>query len=262
MKNNRITIYQFSFCCFLSSLTFLLFIDYNPSLMNFSAIIMSLLIDTLIVFLYKGKANKIFNAVIALYLTAFCVIICYEFCRYMYYDLGYGPLWGIALVILGFTYFCTVKGIEPLYRAAVIISVFVFFSILFVAISSIQNIKFDFKISEINNLVIPFLLLFPSVIYILNFDNIIKEKKFAFNIYSVVLLLSLIYFHLLPKDKIAVGIFKGADGVLLAVLTVAVIYYISNSSVALFKGFKHRYISNLLYLSVIFALSITALYIL
>ena len=130
------------------------------------------------------------------------------------------------------------------------------------AISSIQNIKFDFKISEINNLVIPFLLLFPSVIYILNFDNIIKEKKFAFNIYSVVLLLSLIYFHLLPKDKIAVGIFKGADGVLLAVLTVAVIYYISNSSVALFKGFKHRYISNLLYLSVIFALSITALYIL
>ena len=259
MKNNQITFPQFCFSAFLSSLVTLLFIDLNPSIVFFAAIALALVIDTLIVYLYK-KSNLFLKAVSAVYLTLFCVIVCIEFCKYIYYDLGYGPLWCIAVLILGFSFFCTVKELEPLFRAAVIISVFILVSIIYVAVSSFNNIKFTFNISGIKNIIIPIILMFPSAIYILNFDNIIKEKKYIFNIYTGLIFAVLVYFHLLPKDKVALGIFKGADGLLLATLTVAVIYFVSNTTVALFKNKKHRYISNTLYLSVIAALSITAVY--
>ena len=259
MKNNQVTFPQFCFLSFISSLVSLLFIDFNPSLLFFALIALSLLINNATVYLYKGN-NYFLKILSGVYLTIFSVITCAEFCRYMYYDLSYGPMWAIAVIILAFSFFCTVKGLEPLYRASVIISAFIIASLIYVAASSFGNIKFSFNLFEIKSIMIPLILLFPSAIYILNFDNIIKEKRYTFNVYSVLIFITLIYFHLLPKNKVALGIFKGADGLMLAILTVAVIMFISGTAVALFKSYKHKYLSNSAYLSAIAVLTILTLY--
>lgn len=252
MKNNRILFSQFCFSVFLSTLTALLFIDYNPSVLFFVVLANVLLIDTLIIFLYRGN-NTILKYISAVYCSVLSVIICEEFCKYMYYDLGYGSFWVLAVLIFGFTFFCTVKGYEPLSRASVIITVFIAFSVIFIALSSFNNLDIKINIFRIKSYMIPILLLFPSAMYILNKENIIKEKKYYFNIYTFSTFAVLLFFHLLPKNKVALGIFKGADGLLLAVLTVAVIYFISNTVLALFKSFKHKYITNA---SFLFALSL------
>ncbi|MCR5652346.1 MAG: WSC domain-containing protein [Ruminococcus sp.] len=259
MKNNKITFSQFVFSCFLATLSVLLFIDYNPSLLFFGLIVLALLIDTAVVFFYNGN-SVILKTASFLFLSFMSVIICIEFCRYMYYDLGYGPFWVLVIIVFGFTFFSTVKGLEALSRASVIITFFIVFSLIFISVSSFGNIKFTIKLNEIKSIIVPLILLFPSAIYILNNDNIIKEKKFSFNVYTLSLFAILIYYHMLPKDRISVGIFKGADGLLLAVLTVSVIYFISSSAVACFKHFGHRYISNALYLSAIAVVSISSFY--
>lgn len=259
MKNNKILFSQFCFSSFLSSLTALLFIDYNPSVLFFIVLASVLLIDMLVIFFYRG--NSIFlKSISAVYCSVLSVIICEEFCKYMYYDLGYGSFWVLAVLIFGFTFFCTVKGFEPLARASVIITVFIVFSVIFIAVSSFNNIEIKLNIFRFKSYIIPLLLLFPCAIYILNNENIIKEKKYYFNIYSLSVFAIMIYFHLLPKNKVALGIFKGADGLLLAVLTVAVIYFISNTVLAVFKGFKHKYITNALFLSALGLLTIPLLY--
>jgi len=255
MKNNRVTFAQFCFSSFLSSLVVLLFIDYNPSVLNFIIIALSLSLNILAVLFYKGQINPFIKGILTVYLAVFSVIVCIKFCGYMSFDLGYSPIWGIALLIAGAVYFCCVKGIEPLYRASVIITAFISFSVIFIAVSSFNNIKFSFKLFD-SNFLIPLILLQPSAIYILNYNNIIKEKRYGVNIYTSALFAVLFYFYLLPKDKVAVGIFKGADGVLLAVLTVAVIYYILTSSVAILKGKKHKFLSYGLYLGGVCAASI------
>ena len=255
MKNNRITFPQFSFVCFLASLTVLLFIDYNPSAAFFSLIFFTLVFDTVFIFVYRGNL-KILKASAFVYLSVLSVIICTEFCKYMCCDLGYSIFWILALLILGFSFFSTVKGLEALSRASVIITFFIVFSVVYIAVSSFGNIKFDIKLFELKSLIVPLILLFPSAIYILNNNNIIKEKKYSFIFYAFSIMALLVYFHLLPKDKVVIGIFKGSDGLLLAVLTVSVIYFISNTAVAAFKNYKHRYLTNILYLSCIALASI------
>lgn len=259
MKNNQITFPQYCFMTFIVTLSCLFFIDYNPSVLFYITIICSLAVDYIVISFYRID-NRLLKYISAAYLSVLCVIISAEFCKYLHYDLGYGPLWVLALIILGFAFFCTVKGLEPLARASVIISVFLFFSLIFIAVSSFWNIKFKFMLYEFKSAVIPLLLISPSAIYILNYDNIIKEKKSVFSVYSFLILVILVYFHLLPKNKVALGIFKGADGVLLAVLTVAVIYCLSVTTVSLFKNFKHRYICNSVFLSIILLLTIFSLY--
>ena len=259
MKNNRITFPQFSFSCFLAALTVLLFVDYNPSILFFLLIACVLIVDTVIVFAYKGD-QKTLKAIAFIYLSFLSVVICTEFCEYIYHDLGYGPFWILVIIILAFSFFSTVKGLEAFSRASVIITFFILFSLVYIAASSFGNIKFTIKFFEIKSFIIPLVLLFPSAIYILNNENIIKEKKYSFNFFTLSILALLIYFHMLPKDKVSVGIFKGADGLLLAVMTVAVIYFISGVTVAGFKNYKHRYISNLVYLSVLAAVSMTSVY--
>ena len=259
MKNNKILFTQFCFSSFLSSLTALLFIDYNPSVLFFVIIAGVLFIDTLVIFLYKGNSS-ILKAVSAIYCSAFCVIICGEFCKYMYYDLGYGPFWILVILILGFIFFCTVKGFEALSRASVIIIVFIVFSLIFIAVSSFNNMDCKIYLFRIKSPVIPLLLLFPSAMYILNNENIIKDKKYSFNIYTASIFAILIYFHLLPKNKVALGIFKGADGLLLAVLTVAVIYFTANTTLAVFKNTKHKYLTNSLFVCALGLITVSMLY--
>ncbi|MBQ7504193.1 MAG: hypothetical protein IJT79_02610 [Ruminococcus sp.] len=259
MKNNKILFSQFCFSSFLCTLSALLFIDYNPSVLYFIILACVLLIDTLVIFVYKGN-NIFLKAISAIYCTVFCVIICEQFCKYMYYDLGYGPFWILALLILGFAFFCTVKGFEPISRASVIITVFIVFSLIFIAVSSFNNIDFTIHLYMMKSPIIPLLLLFPSAMYILNKENIIEDKKYTFNIYTASTFAVLIYFYLLPKNKVALGIFKGADGLLLAVLTVSVIFFISNTTLAVFKNAKHKYLTNSLYLFVLGLITVSLLY--
>ena len=128
------------------------------------------------------------------------------------------------------------------------------------AVSSFNNMDCKIYLFRIKSPVIPLLLLFPSAMYILNNENIIKDKKYSFNIYTASIFAILIYFHLLPKNKVALGIFKGADGLLLAVLTVAVIYFTANTTLAVFKNTKHKYLTNSLFVCALGLITVSMLY--
>ncbi len=240
MKNNHITFAQFCFSMFLSSLCVMLFIDHEPSILQTAIVVLALIINLIIVYLYKGGFGYIVKSFAGLFLILLCGIISVEFVKYMNKDLGYSSYILLILLILGFSVLASLKGLEPLCRASVIITPFVAFSLLFIIISSLFKINFSFSVFELKNYIIPLLLLYPSAIFILEYDNIIIEKRFYFIIYSVLIFAVIMYFNLLPKDKVALNIFKGADGLMLAVFSVSVIYYISGSFTAVFHKSKNN----------------------
>lgn len=235
MKNNHITFAQFCFSMFLSSLCVLLFIDHEPSVLQTSVFILALIIDALIISFYNGGFGFIIKSFTGLFLIVLCGIISVEFVKYMQKDLGYSSYILLILLILGFSVLASLKGLEPLCRASVIITPFVAFSLLFIVLSSLFKIDFSFSIFEFKSYIVPLLILYPSAIYVLNYNNIIKEKRFYYIIFSAIVFTIIFIFNLLPKDKVSVSIFKGADGLMLAVLTVSVIYFISGSITVLFK---------------------------
>lgn len=260
MKNNRITFQQFCLSMFLSTLSVFLFIDYSPSLLCFAVYALALCVNLLVIYFYKGSFCKALKPLSAFYLAVFCTVITLRFCKYMQKDLGYGSSVILIFLLLSFSFFCAAKGLEPLCRASVIITPFVVFSVLFVALSSLGKINLSFELGGMKSFEVPFLLLYPSAIYILNSDYIIKEKQYLFPACSGLLFVMLVFFNLLPGNKVALNVFKGADGVFLALMTVAVLYYISGSAVALFKTFKHKYLMNSLYLSFVMIPAIVFVY--
>lgn len=235
MKNNHITFAQFCFSMFLSSLCVLLFIDHEPSVLQTAVFILAFIIDTLIIFFYNGGFGFIIKSFTGLFLIVLCGIISVEFVKYMQKDLGYSSYILLIPLILGFSVLASLKGLEPLCRASVIITPFVAFSLLFIVLSSLFKIDFSFSIFEFKSYIVPLLLLYPSAIYVLNYNNIIKEKRLYYIIFSAIVFTIIFIFNLLPKDKVSVSIFKGTDGLMLAVLTVSVIYFISGSITVLFK---------------------------
>ena len=260
MKNNRVTFPQFCFTSMLACFVSLLFIEGRASLLCFLAAALALAFDVAVILLYKGSAGKIIKTVIMLYLFLYCSVVAERFCEFLYSDLGYRPYWILTLLVLGFAFLCSVKGIEALCRAAVIITGFVFIALIYIASSSFYRISLDVEFVRYNGFILPFVLVCPAAVYILCYDNIIPEKKYTTAITFPIVLITVIYYYLLPNDKVAVGIFKGADGVLTAVLSVAALYALSSAVIGLFKGFKHKRILSSVYLSAIFGAAVAMLY--
>ena len=260
MKNDRITLSQFSFSMFLSLLSALMFIKGKPSVLNLIAAVAPPAIDLLIAAFYKGGAPIAVKAALAAYMFAYCVLVAVSFCRFLYKDLGYGPYWGLALVSVGFAYFCSVKGIEPLARASVIISVFVFAALIYVTALSLFKVEPEFEFEGFSGFALPFSLLLPAAAHVLLYDNIILEKKYTPYIIFGLLLVVIVFYYLLPDDKAAVGIFKGADGLLSAVLSVASAYSLSTCAQAVVGNTKKRELLAAVFLGAVFAAAVVFLY--
>ena len=268
MKNDKINFSQFLAVCFLSSLSSIMFVKSTPSVFVIILSAVSLAVNFLIFSLYKGQIKKILIPISFIYLSFFLVHIVVKFSDYMNTALSYGPACLMIIVLLFFTFFCTVKGSEAVARASAVIAVFVTAGIIYMLVCTFTNISFNitFEIPEDYN--VPAVLLLPSVMFILYYDNI-KKIKYGYYIgYSIFILAILFYFILIAHDVKSVypiqylpavskiGVFKGSDCILLSFLTISCVFSVSFTTVGLFKSFRHKYITNAIYLVFIMIISI------
>ncbi len=268
MKNNKITFSQFLSVCFLSSLSSIMFIKNTPSVFTIVISVCVLLINLLVFLFYKGNLIKLLKPVCVFYLSLYCVYIIVKFSDYMNTALSYGPACLTIAVILFFIYFCTVKGSEAVARASTVISVFVIVGIIYMFVCVFTNIDFRLSLTlpdEYNSVLILFI---PSVLYILYYDSIINVKIKYYAVYSVIVILIIVFFllissgiesaypiqHLPAISKI--GVFKGSDCILLAVLTISCVFSVTSSTVVLFRYSKHKYITNIIYISSLLIISV------
>lgn len=261
MKNNRITLGQFSASMFLCGLISLLFIDEKCCLWSTLSAAAAVGFNLLVFQFYRGGGGRILKGILGFYSFALCVCVLYKFCFYMYSDLGYEPGWGIALLAVGFGFFCAVKGVEAISRASVLIVFFVIFSVLYIGVSSFYRISPKPDFALLSNLNLPLVILFPSAQYVLNRERIIPKKKYIPALFSALLIMIVSYFSFLPDNNVAVGIFKGADGLLLAIVTVSLLYILSFSTLGIFQRVRHRFFYNSVFLGIIYVITLAALYV-
>jgi hypothetical protein len=268
MKNNKIIFSQFLAVCFLCSLSSIMFVKSTPSIFVLVLSASALAVNYLVFLLYKGQLKKYIFPICFIYLTFFLIHIVVKFSDYMNTALSYGPACLIIVVLLFFTFFCTVKGSETVARASTVISVFVTAGIIYMLVCTFTNINFNivFELPEDYN--VPAILLLPSVLYVLFYDNITNFKAGFYIGYSALILVIIFYFLLIASGIKSVypiqylpavseiGVFKGADCVLLSFLTVSCVFSVSFSTVGLFKSFKHKYITNAVYIAFIMIISI------
>ena len=272
MKNNRITMAQFWYAMMLSGLIAILFVDNKNSIFFIIECAAALTVDILIITFYKGKSDVVTKVITGIYFTLFAIITGIEFLEYMSSTLDYNPPWLIAMIMMGFAYFCTIKGIEAISRAAAVIGVFTFFALVYILICCFDDIKLGITLEPDSNILPALTLLFPSAAYVALGDCVTKQKARLSVIFSGVILMFMLCFsflsfeqkgsfpvHIIPA-KAHLGVFRGADFMLLSFLSVSSLYIISLGSVSMFSSVKHIYITNAVYIFVVFGLTVAALY--
>ncbi len=272
MSNNKITFPQFLTISFLSSLSFLLFIKNIPSIYLIICALSALTVNFFVIILYRGQAKAFLLPFCGVYLALYCTVVISKFADYMYRALSYDPMWLIIIIFSVFAFFCTVKGIEAVSRASAIISVFVLAGIIYMLVCGFSKLRLEVTADLPSEVVSSIILLLPSVIYVINYESIISVKKRYYFIASALMLAVYFYFILtavrvnssypiqfIPENS-KIGVFKGADCILLAILTISGIYSVAVSATGLFKYFKHRYLTNSLFTAIVAVLSVVAIY--
>lgn len=268
MKNNKITFSQFLSVCFLSCLSSVMFISRTPSVFVLLTSVLALFVNYAVFMLYKGQLKKVLIPVSIVYLSLYCVLTVVKFADYMNTALSYGPDCLIIIALLCFTFFCTVKGGEALSRASTVIFVFVIAGLIYMLVCTFTNINFKLTVDFPDEIISSVILFFPSLLYIINYDNIINVKPKLYAVYSGILVAALAYFiliasginsaypiqHLPAISKI--GVFKGSDCILLSILTISSVFSVSSSTVSIFKNSKHNYLTHSIYIAVLLGISI------
>lgn len=272
MKNNKITFSQFLTICFLSSLSSVLFITSTPSVYVLISSALALLVNYFVFLLYKGQNKKILFPFSAVFVTVISAVIVVKFADYMNKALSYGPACLIIAVMLAFTFFCTVKGVEAVARASTVIAVFVIAGLIYMLVCTFTNIKFNISLQLPGELNSSALLLLPSVLYILCYDDIIEYKPKYCAVYSAVTEAVILYFLVIsngikssyPIQRLPavseIGVFKGADCILLSILTISCVFIVTTAASGIFKTFKHNYITNALYIGGLIIFSVVISY--
>ena len=256
MKNNKITLSQFWFMSFLSSLVAVLFLGNNPTFLQLVSFVISQFAVFLVTVFYKGEPSLLLRIICTVYLGIFCVACACKFTDYMIKALGYEMYILNAAILLLFCFFSTVKGIEAFARASVIIGVFIIASIIYIFACAVPKINFsvnfNFEIEPVSALV----MFFPAVLYVMIYSNIVPEKtptRFIMPALSAVTASGFMLIaakgvgdypiQLIPEHS-QLNVFKGADCLLLGFLTASVLYIISSSVLAVFGNSKHNYVTN------------------
>ena len=268
MKNDKISLSQFWFVSFLCSVVSVLFLNNGNNIADCAVIAFSQLFLFAVTAFYKGNAPLVLRAISTLYLFGFCVLSAVRFTDYMREAIGYRQFIIIAIVLLIFCFFCSVKGLEAFFRASVIIAFFVIVSIVYIFVCGASEVDYNLRFSfEINPLP-PLFTLFPSALYVLNYDNIKNERTSAVIAILVLSILTLLGFILISgkgtgkypfqyiPEHSQISVFKGADCLLLGILTVSVLYIISSSVITVFLKSKHKYLTNSVFCVVIAGVSV------
>lgn len=273
MKNNLISLSQFCFSSFISSLSILLFINNSVPLLQLLPLLIFEIIVFIVLYFYKGKINPVVKFVSKIYILLITVLVLTKFVIFMHKEVKSGPYWAILILVLLTVMFCNNNGVEAVFRSAVIVSFFVILFLLYLISLALS----DFSLSNINifnNLdIYPSILTFYPVATFIVFKENIKIKKKTpvivnnvtsflvvsfFLIYSNSINTEFPLFNLLKKANI--GVFKGGDFLLTTVITLACVYLILISISALTLTCKNNR-SNYLYLAIILIVSLLILYI-
>lgn len=268
MKNNITSFSQFLSLCLTASLSSLMFISAAPSVFNILCSALALSVNFIVFIIYKGQLKGILTLLAFLYLTFYCILITVKFSDYMKTALSYGPACLILTVLLCFTFFCTAKGLEAVYRAASIIVVFLLAGIVYMFVCTFTDLKINLSFELPAELVSSVILLLPSFLYIVYYDNIKDYKGSYYLVYSVTAVLITVYFLLTASGinsvypiqylpaKAKIGVFKGSDCILLSILTLSCMFSLTSTSVGILKSYKHKYIKNALYLFFVLIISV------
>lgn len=273
MKNNKISLSQFAFLSFTTTLSGLLFVDISVSFIQILYILLSILANMTVLFFYKGKSNVILNFTVNLYLFIVCVFVLNKFIIFMNSQVKSGPYYAILLITVATVYFCSNKGFEAISRASIIITFFVALFLIYICIGSFKDIaNFKLKLVADASKIPALLCLFPSAIYISNYSNIINKNKSVICIYSTFSFVILSYMTLYATSFVAefplysltqqikLSVFKGGEFLLMTIITIATILLLSTSlnSIKFKIDNNHKILLNLCVISVI---SIISLYI-
>lgn len=269
MKNNQITFSQFLSVSFLSSLCSILFIIRTPSVFVIISAVAALFLNFIVFTFYKGQNKKLFFYIAFIYLSFYCVYVVVKFSDYMNKALSYGPACLIIAVLLAFTFFCTVKGFEAVARASTVIAVFVIAGLVYMLVCTFTNIRFNITADIPARFNSSAVLLFPSALYIVCYDNIISIKPKYYIAYSALLTAVILYFLIIASGVKSlypiqylpaiskIGVFKGSDCILLSILTVSCMFSVTSSTAVLFKACKHNYLTNAVFIGTILIISVT-----
>ena len=271
MKNNRITFVQFCFLSAVSVIIAILFIDSSASLFQPLLCAAALGVDALFICLYKGSDSKLLRLSACVYAGLAALASSYFFIRYICDALGYGPCALIAVILFGFSFFCTVKGIEAAARASLIVGAVVLVSMVYITLSVAPMLDLRFTLQPVFSPAASLILLFPSAAYILLYDNIIPKKKYNFAFFAVCIVAVVVLFTLAASGRAEIfpvrvlpsiariDIFRGSDGLLLTVLTLSVVYINTVSTLSTLKNRRHNYLANSVYLTILTAAAILSL---
>ncbi len=271
MKNSRITFTQFCFLSTISVFASLLFIDSSASLFQPLLCGAALGINGLFIAFYRGRAGAALKLAASAYAGASAVASSIVFVSYICGALGYGPCWLITVILFGFSFFCAVKGIEAAARASLIVGAVVLISIIYITVSTAPMVDYRFSFMPVFSPVVALILLFPSASYILLYENIIPGKKYNFFYFAAFTVVSVAFFTLVSSgvteafpvrvlpSKAQIDIFKGSDGLLLTVLTLATVYINTISTLSVIGSRRHNYLANSVYLAVLAAVAVGTL---
>lgn len=273
MKNNCISSLQFYFSMFLSVIVSILFIRPETSLYSIILVFLSSAINLLVFIMYKGSPSLILKFVLYIYFITICVDVVTKLSKYMHIILDSGPYWAIITIMLLTTFFCTVKGFEALSRAAVIIGafsiVFVLYILIGVSLSTNSNklntdISFDYFPALI--------MLFPSASYIAKNCCIKEENTIHQVVFSIISFFMVGMFELFSSalrnfypvhylsKAVHYGVFKGGDCLLLALLTISVLYILGNSALSVSRNLEKYQLGSIIFLSIVFVVSLFCAY--
>lgn len=272
MKNNIVTTSQFCFLSFLSSLSALLFIDVSSSYQQIIYIGIATVINILVVLFYKGKNNSFIKTALFFYYIIVSVLVINKFVVFMNSAVKSGPYWILLIIITITIFFCSVKGFEALSRAAVIISFFVALFLLYIVMSTVKSLSvYEFTINSTTGILLALVLLFPSATYVSLGHKVAEHQKYPFFINFAFIFAILGYFifisspvsNVYPLYYIAknshLGIFKGAEFLLVTIVTIGVIFLVCNSICSIVESNSSK-LYNGAVLLLIFLLSLFSLY--
>lgn len=273
MKNNYVSSLQFYSSMFLSVIISVLFISFDTSLYSIVLLLLASVVNLTIFMLYDGTPGFFLKIFLYIYFVLISVNVVDRLSRYMHIILNSGPYWAIVPIILITSFFCAVKGFEVLSRAGLIISVFTVVFLLYILIEPFYSTDYSKLNVEFNFDVLPALImLYPSVCYMVQNKKIRGEKTSHQVVFSLMSFLTVGLFllfsssigniypvHYLAKS-VRYGVFKGGDCLLLALLTVSVLFVIANSALAVCDNSKKHSINLAVFVGIVLILSLLSAY--
>lgn len=272
MKNNRVTISQYWLGMIVCSFYAVIFTDNTASFLTLLLCAAAVAFNLFVERYYSGEMSSMTRVVLIFYFIFVSVLSVVRFNEYMFKSLGYGPYLLITPIMLIFAFFCAVKGLEPVARAGGIVLFFLLAALVYIFVCCFNYTTFTVTAEFSDNFFTLVVLLFPSASYVWFYNNIIPNKNYTKWIYTGLTLGVVLWFMCVsagergefPFQRVPevakIGVFRGADCMLLELLTVGGLFIFAAVQTALFGNSTRKYSPRIVYLLFVGFVSLLCLY--